>query len=166
MEQLINNIIQTRGNNYFDFRSNSTNPVRHLKEQTASVPNTPGLYLVFRKVGKEEGVTDFSHLNYLIESEYYELLYFGKAGGLTKNGKYIVQGLNGRINNVVSDSSRNLKDIKRAEYWSLIMKEFNYDELRMIFSEQADPQDSENIIYNFIDKGTLEYPLMNKKRGR
>ena len=166
MEQLINNIIESRGTNYFDFRINSANPVRHLKERTAMVPNTPGLYLVYRKIGNEEDLNKFSHLNYLIESEYYELLYFGKAGGLTKNGKDIVQGLNGRINNVVSDSSRNLKDIKRAKYWNLIMNEFSFHEFRVIFSEQPNPQAFENIIYNFLYNNNLKYPLMNKKRGR
>ena len=166
MEQLINDIIESLGNNYFEFRFNSSNPVRHLKEQTALVPNTPGLYLVFRKIGNGEDFTNFSHLNYLIESEYYELLYFGKAGGLTKDGKYIVQGLNGRINNVVSDSSRKLKDIKRARYWNTIMNEFNFIEFRVIFSEQPNPQAFENIIYNFLDNNNLKYPLMNKKRGR
>jgi hypothetical protein len=166
MEQLINDIIESRGTNYFDFRFNSTNPVRHLKEQTEMVPNTPGLYLVYRKIGNDEDITNFLHLNYLIESEYYELLYFGKAGGITKNGKDIVQGLNGRINNVVSDSSRNLKDIKRAIYWNIIMNEFNFHEFRVIFSEQPNPQAFENIIYNFLDINNLKYPLMNKKRGR
>lgn len=166
MKELINDIIQLGVENYFNFKFNTDNPVRHLKEQTAKVPNTPGLYLIFRKRGFGEDFTDFPHLNYIIEDENYELLYFGKAGGLTKNGKYILQGLNGRINNVVSESSRNLKDIRRAKYWNIIMKEFNFPEFRVIFSEDTNPQNNENKIYNFLDSNNLKYPLMNKKRGR
>lgn len=166
MKQLINDIIESEDRNYFHFRFNNIDPVRYLKEQTSMVPNTPGLYLVFRKIQDGEDFTDFSHLNYLIESEHYELLYFGKAGGFTKNGKYIVQGLNGRINNVVSDSRRNLKDIKRAKYWNTIMIEFNFIELKVLYSEQPNPQAFENTIYNFLDNNNLKYPLMNKKRGR
>lgn len=160
MKQSINDIIESTGNNFFYFKFNSKNPVRHLKEQTAIVPNTPGVYLVFRKITNGEDITNFSYLNYIIEGEDYELLYFGKAGGLTKNGKVIVQGLNSRINNVVSDS------IKRAKYWDMIMNEFNFQEFKVIFSEQPNPQLIENIIYNFLDSNNLKYPLMNKKRGR
>jgi hypothetical protein len=166
MVQIINKIIESSDNNSFEFIINMNNPIRHLKEQSQNVPNTPGLYLVFRKKITDEDYSKFSHLNYLIDGEYYELLYFGKAGGLTKKGKVIKQGLNGRINNVISDSIRELKDIKRANYWNIIMNEFNISQLRIIYSEISNPQDFENRIYNFLDSNNLLYPLLNKKRGR
>ncbi len=125
MLQLINEIIELRGNSYFEFTNNTSNHIRHLKEQSLEVPDTPGIYLVFRKSILNEFQSSFSHLIYLIEGENYELIYFGKAGGLTQKGKAIKQGLRGRINNVISDSKRELKDIKRANYWNIIMNEFN-----------------------------------------
>jgi hypothetical protein len=166
MVQLINDIIELNSNNYFEFTNNTNNPVVHLKEQTQFVPNTPGLYLVFRENNLNVNQPSISHLNYLIQGEKYELLYFGKAGGLTQKGKVIKQGLKGRINNVISDSFRDLKDIKRANYWSIIMNEFNINQLRIIYSEVSNPQDFENIIYNYLDNNNLKYPLLNKKRGR
>lgn len=166
MKKLIDEIIEASGNNYFIFRSEINNSVRHLKDQTEMVPNTSGLYLVFRKKNIEEIANDFSHLNYSIEEEYYELLYFGKAGGLTKSGKVINQGLRSRINNVVSDSSRALKHIKRANYWKIVMNEFNFYSLRVLYTELPNPQSIENIIYDFLDNNNLRYPLLNKKRGR
>lgn len=80
--------------------------------------------------------------------------------------KKIIQGLNGRINNVVSDKYRNLKDEKRANYWNLIMNEFNFNELIIIYKLHNNPIEVENNIYDFLDKYNLKYPLINKKRGR
>lgn len=166
MIETINNIIGSNGNIFFEFWSNTNNPVRHLKEQTLSVPNNPGLYLVFRRNTSSLLQSTFPHLNYLIDGEDYELLYFGKAGGLTRTGKVIKQGLQGRINNVISDSNRQLKDIRRADYWSLIMNEFNIPELRIIYAEHSNPNKIENNIYYYLDNHNLRYPLLNKKRGR
>jgi hypothetical protein len=166
MVQLINEIIELRGTNSFEFTNKTSNHICHLNEQTIEVPNTSGLYLVFRKQISDDSESTFSHLIYLIEGENYELIYFGKAGGLTKEGKAIKQGLRGRINNVITDSIRGLKDIKRANYWNIIMKEFNIDQLRILYSEVSNPQDFENIIYKFLDNHNLKYPILNKKRGR
>ena len=166
MINLINEIIELSGYSYFEFTNNTNNHVKHLKEQTLGVPNSPGLYLVFRRNILDSENSTFSHLLYQIEGEFYELLYFGKAGGLTKKGKVIKQGLQGRINNVISDSIRELKDIKRANYWNIVMNEININQLRVIYSEVSSPQDFENIIYNFLDSNNLKYPLLNKKRGR
>ena len=105
-------------------------------------------------------------MNYEIELERNELLYFGKAGGLTNKGRIIIQGLKGRINNVISDSSRNLKDIKRANYWNIVMNDFNFIKFIIIYYEHDNPQVVENTIYNFLDESNLKYPLMNKRRGR
>jgi hypothetical protein len=166
MQNLINNLIENKGNNYFEFYCNSNNPVRHLKEQTSSVPDKSGLYLVFSKKRNDEFCESCAHLNYEIELERNELLYFGKAGGVTNKGRIIRQGLNGRINNVISDSSRNLKDIKRANYWNIVMNDFNFIKFIIIYYEHDNPQVVENTIYNFLDESNLKYPLMNKRRGR
>ena len=166
MQNLINNIIENKGNNYFEFYCNLNNPLRHLKERTCLVPNQSGLYLVFSKKTKDEFLENCAHLNYKIDLELNELLYFGKAGGLTKKGRIIIQGLNGRINNVISDSSRNLKNIKRANYWNIVMNDFNIPKFTIIYIEHNNPQEVENTIYNFLDENNLKYPLMNKKRGR
>jgi hypothetical protein len=165
MQNLINKIIDNKGNNYFEFYCNSNNPVMHLKEQTKSVPNRSGLYLVFSKINTES-FKNCAHLNYEIELEWNELLYFGKAGGLTNKGRNIIQGLNGRINNVISDSSRNLKDIRRANYWNIVMNDFNFEKFTIIYIEHKNPQEIENFIYNFLDENNRKYPLMNKRRGR
>jgi hypothetical protein len=162
MEDLIRKIVNNKGKNYFEFNNNNENPVKYLKEQTKSVPNTAGLYLVFTKKNNNE----FKHLNFEIENDLHQLLYFGKAGGLTKKGKSIRQGLNGRINNVISDSKLNLKDVKRAIYWERIMNEFKFNKLTIIYFEDKNPQELENKIYSFLDKEEKRYPLMNKKRGR
>ncbi len=166
MKKLIDSIISERNNNFFHFSRDSENTVRHLKEQSNRTPDSPGLYLVFRKITDEKMNTNLSHLHYRIENQNYQVLYFGKAGGLTKNGKVIKQGLRGRINNVVSDSSRNLIDIKRALYWKIVMNEFDFSQFLIIYKTHENPQSIENIIYNYLDANNLQYPVMNKKRGR
>jgi hypothetical protein len=88
------------------------------------------------------------------------------TGGITKKGKLIRQGLNGRINNVTSDSTRNFKDIKRAKYLNVIMSEFNIDNMLIFYKENDNPQLLEDEIYSFFDNNGLNYPLLNKKRGR
>ena len=37
------------------------------------------------------------------------------------DGSFTEQGLNGRLNNVISDQSIKLKDLKRAKYWEIIL---------------------------------------------
>ena len=166
MQELIINIIENNGNNSFEFNCKEKIPVSHLREHTKAVPDSSGLYLVFSKRRNEELFDNCAHLNYQIELEWNELVYFGKAGGVTKNGKVIRQGLQGRINNVISDSSRNLKDIKRANYWNIVMNERDFKKFTIIYFEHENPQNLENIIYNFLDEGNYKYPLLNKRRGR
>lgn len=161
MKDLIQNIIHNRGNNFFEFIKNNQNPIKHLKENTASVPNLPGIYLVFC-----EGKSNSNHLNFKISDKIFKLLYFGKAGGKTDSGKIIVQGLKSRINNVVSDSKLGMKDVKRAKYWNHVMIENRMEKFYIIYFMHETPQQLENQIYDFLDNNNLEYPLMNKKRGR
>jgi hypothetical protein len=166
MITLINKILESNKQNSFEFHSNTIHPVRHLKEQTRKVPENPGLYLVFTQNSKAVSNSKEAHLNFQLNNMNHELLYFGKAGGVTANGKLIKQGLNGRINNVVSESSRNLKDIKRANYWNIIMNELEVKKFKVLYTENPNHQALEDTIYDFLDQNKLKYPLMNKKRGR
>jgi len=166
LKSTIETIIENKSNNHFNFYRNKRNPIDHLKEQSAIVPNESGIYLVFTEKKSNLSTDNCNHLIYEIENNLYELLYFGKAGGTTQNGKKIIQGLNGRINNVVSDKHRNLKDENRANYWNIIMNEFNINELLIIYKLHNNPIEVENSIYDFLDKYNLKYPLINKKRGR
>jgi hypothetical protein len=163
MNKIICDIIDKTSNHHFNFERNNNSPIRHLKEQTVSVPESAGLYLVFCPYSFNQ-VED--HLKFTINGELYSLLYFGKAGGITKRGKIIKQGLKGRLNNVTSDSQRNLIDVKRAIYWNLIMNEFSIDNFCIYFSLHGNPQELEEAIYFFLDNNSKSYPLMNKKRGR
>lgn len=161
MKDLINSIIKNQVNKYFEFELTEGNSVKKLKKATKLVPNLSGIYLVF-----SEGLNESTHLNFKISNKNYSLLYYGKAGGKTNSGRVIVQGLNSRINNVVSDSKRGMKDVKRAKYWNEIMLEFGIEKLYVVFHIHDAPQQLENIIYDYLDSNNLEYPLMNKKRGR
>lgn len=161
MKDLINKILKNHGENFFEFTKNIENPIKHLKDKTKLVPNLPGVYLVF-----SEGGNNTNHLSFKISNKNHSLLYFGKAGGITNSGREIIQGLNSRINNVVSDSARGLKDAKRAKYWNQIMLEFGVEKLYVVYQIHDAPQQLENIIYGYLDNNNLEYPLMNKKRGR
>jgi len=161
MKDLINKILKNHGENFFEFTKNNENPIKHLKDKTKLVPNLPGVYLVF-----SEGGNNTNHLNFKISNKNYSLLYFGKAGGITNSGRVIIQGLNSRINNVVSDSARGIKDSKRAKYWNQIMLEFDVEKIYVVYQIHDAPQQLENIIYGYLDNNNLEYPLMNKKRGR
>lgn len=163
MEDQISNLIKNTKNNNFIFTKTKDDPTKHLNERTKSVPNVAGLYLVFCR---ENLCSNDKHLIYNIEEIKHTLLYFGKAGGKTKSGKIINQGLNGRINNVVSDSSRKLKDIRRADYWNIFITENNIDNLYVFYFCHDEPAKIEDIIYNYLDDNSLMYPLMNKKRGR
>lgn len=161
MKDLINSIIKNQVNKYFEFELTEGNSVKKLKKATKLVPNLSGIYLVF-----SEGLNESTHLNFKISNKNYSLLYYGKAGGKTNSGRVIVQGLNSRINNVVSDTKRGMKDVKRAKYWNEIMLEFGIEKLYVVFHIHDAPQQLENIIYDYLDSNNLEYPLMNKKRGR
>lgn len=163
MNKIICDILDKTPNHHFNFKRNSNSPIRHLKEQTVAVPESAGLYLVFCPYSfkQVEG-----HLKFTINGELFSLLYFGKAGGITKGGKIIKQGLKGRLNNVTSDSQRNLIDVKRAVYWDLIMNEYLIDNFCIYFSLNDNPQELEDAIYFFLDNNSKSYPLMNKKRGR
>lgn len=150
-------------NNIFSFNSNTINPVEELKKSTINVPNTSGLYFVFVK-----GVfyKDLNHLIFSFNDNEYSLMYFGKAGGLTKKGKIIKQGLKGRINNVISKSKKGFKDLKRANYWELVMKENNITNFIIRYVEVNEPRNVESDIYNFLKIGKLDYPYLNCKLGR
>ena len=163
MNKIICDILDKTPNHHFNFKRNSNSPIRHLKEQTVAVPESAGLYLVFCPYSFKQ-VED--HLKFTINGELFSLLYFGKAGGITKRGKIIKQGLKGRLNNVISDSQRNLIDVKRAVYWDLIMNEYLIDNFCIYFSLNGNPQELEDTIYFFLDNNSKSYPLMNKKRGR
>jgi hypothetical protein len=146
----------------FEFEK-SDSAVYKLKEQTKNIPNLSGLYFVFCQEKLDE---KFKHLEFNLVDLPHTLLYFGKAGGVTLKGKELKQGLNGRLNNVTSDSSRNLKDIKRAKYWEIIMDENNISLLRIVCFLNDNPSQIEESIYNELDKSNKIYPLLNKKRGR
>ncbi len=163
MRNIISNVINNCKEDRFELFREVANPILHLKEQSASVPNKPGLYLIFCS---NDFYSENNHLKFEIDNMPYSLLYFGKAGGITQKGKLIKQGLNGRINNVTSDSSRNFKDIKRAKYWNVIMGEFNIDNVLIFYSENNNPHLIEDEIYFYLDANSLKYPLLNKKRGR
>ena len=67
---------------------------------------------------------------------------------------------------MISDSSRNLKDIKRAKYWEIIMNEKNISILRIVCFICENPSQIEESIYNELDISNKLYPFLNKKRGR
>ena len=163
MENLILKIIAESGDNYFDFDRDNEYPVLHLKKQTENILDVSGLYFVFYS---ERIENDFEHLKFEINGIILNLAYFGKAGGITKAGKTINQGLKGRLNNVVSDSSRNLIDVKRAIYWKVVMEEYKIEKFHIIYHFHNQPDEIENSIYNYLNLHKVKYPLMNKVRGR
>ena len=130
---------------------------------TKGIKNSPGIYLVFCR---EEISKEYNHLRVSINSTSYTLLYFGKAGGKTKAGKLLTQGLSGRINNVVSDRTRNLKDVRRGKYWKAIMNEFLISSFLVVYNYNEFPLSVEQTIYNYLNNNKLKYPLMNKELGR
>ncbi len=142
---------------------NDLDPVSSLKMLSGDVIDESGIYMVFSNVI----INDRSkHLHYHLNSKEQELVYFGKAGGTTKSGIRIKQGLKGRINNVVSDSVLGFKDVRRAVYWSNVMASHKIDELTVLYGYFDEPQRFEDILYTRLDEAALFYPLMNKKRGR
>ncbi|AMQ57769.1 hypothetical protein AO498_15045 [Algoriphagus sanaruensis] len=148
---------------FFEFKLSDIDPTLNLRQVSINVPDLSGLYLVFCT---NEIKPDCSHLRFQIKGVDYFLIYFGKAGGTTNNGRVLKQGLKGRINNVVSDSHRNIKDLKRGEYWDLIMREKGIDHFYISYVQHNSPQILEDMIYSFLDINNLTYPYLNKKRGR
>lgn len=156
MRKYIEQIIKKKANNFFVFNRGHYNPVFSLKQSTHAVPDTAGLYLVFA----EKRQSHLEYLNFQIQEEVYELVYFGKAGGVTSSGRVLKQGLKGRINNVVSG------DLKRGIYWDKEMSNMGCDRFLVLFDELVSPQEMENLIYNYLDDNKYEYPILNKTRGR
>ena len=146
----------------FIFKANDeSGPVETLKKATISVPSLPGLYFAFCK----EDNTNNEH-TFKIHKISYTLLYFGKAGQ-KKNGQITKQKLNERLNNVISDSKRNLKDVKRGVYWNIILNELGKEELYVIWiSTNKNCVTEETSIYNALKKGNHMLPFLNKKLGR
>jgi len=157
MIQEIKNILETSNENSFTFQFDALNPKKQLKIKTIEVPNEARLYFVFCE---EHLSIDNNHLLYELNGKYYTLLYFGKAGGLTKSGKKTKQGLKGRINNVVSG------DVPRAIYWTSVMKENHIKKFHVFYQIIENPSATENMIYQFLDMNSKKYPLMNQRRGR
>ncbi len=156
MREQVEQVIQGDQENRFVFERGYADPVSHLKEVTQSVPNLSGIYLVFA----ENLVPRDEHLRYVINGLDYELVYFGKAGGITSDGKQLNQGLRGRINNVVSNDER------RAIFWDRRMSEIFCSRFLVIYTLSDQPQEFENELYNLLDNGGLKYPILNKRRGR
>ena len=163
MKNDILNLLAKQDKIHFEYESGSINPVKHLKEASKFVPDVPGVYLVFCR---SQFYDCPDHLKFEMDGVVNSLVYFGKAGGVTKNGKKINQGLYGRLNNVISDSNLNLKDIKRADYWQIITAKYGIEKLKIVCLLHENPQMFEETLYNFLNKNLLEYPLLNKKRGR
>lgn len=161
---IINSLLEKREERLaFAFWRTVDNQIKNLKIATEHIPNTAGLYLVFCEKRSTEAS---EHLVYTINNREYILCYFGKAGGTTKEGKILKQGLSGRINNVISDSFLYLKDIKRAKYWNIIMQSNKIDFFYVQCFLIDEPQEIEDRIYYELDSNNLTYPLMNKKRGK
>lgn len=164
MKQLVEQII-TQSTGSFIFKAGQEDPNQHLRDVTNSIPDTmPGFYLVFTD---GELYPKEVHLLYTINGNLYTLCYFGKGGGFKKNGSgNRTQQLRARLNNVVSDSSRDIKDMKRARYWKRLLNEYNKNELLIIYKEHVKPYELEDEIYDYLKREKLLYPFMNKKQGK
>lgn len=163
MNTLINSLLTNSQKDFVCFNSNTSNPIKHLQDVTRGIPNYSGLYFVFVK---GDFYKNKKHLNFIFDNTTFSLMYFGKAGGYTKAGKKISQGLNGRINNVISDSEKNIKDMKRGKYWDLILNEINENNFYIKFIENDEPLSIENKIYELLNVNSLIYPYLNSKLGR
>jgi hypothetical protein len=161
MNEYVTNLL-LKTDYYFEFENSNGDVIKELKCKTNHIPNNSGLYFVFC----DENINSEKHLKFLIKNKPKNLIYFGKAGGLKKSGVKIKQGLHGRINNVVSDSLLELKDIKRAKYWKIIMDKNKINKLFILCIEIENPIIIENKIYDLLKSNNLEYPLLNKKLGR
>jgi|688.fasta_scaffold415682_2 hypothetical protein len=135
--------------------------VKSLSNVTSSVPSIPGLYFCFCRE-----TTKVNEHSFDINHQHYTLLYFGKAGH-KKNGELTKQKLKERLNNVISDSSRNLKDVKRAIYWEIILNELRENEFLVIWiGSESNCVSDEQTIYSALKSNKHTYPFLNKKLGR
>jgi hypothetical protein len=156
MRDYIEQLILKKEHNYFVFNVGHEDPVMGLKISTQAVPNSAGVYLVFA----ENRQSNLEHLNFQIDGKDYELVYFGKAGGITASGKLLKQGLKGRINNVVSG------DLKRGIYWDNEMSNLGCERFLILYDQLDAPKETENMMYRFLDERKIEYPILNKTLGR
>lgn len=152
--------------NTFTFKNDAlktASPTRYLKAQTSQVPNEEGMYTVFssKVLNPNE-----KHFQFNIKGQSLELVYFGKAGGFNSKGGIIKQGLHGRINNVVSDSSRRHKDMARAKYWKFIMDELDIPVFHVFYLPMKNAKAHEDTIYQYLNVNQLTYPILNKQLGR
>ena len=162
-QKIIVNLIEgAKSRGQFIFKVNEIDGAnKSLSDQSKSVPNVPGIYFLFCENANIENDHTFK-----INGINHTLLYFGKAGQ-NKDGALTNQKLRGRINNVTSDSTRNLKDIKRGVYWELILKELNTEYFRIIWIETNENcVKDEGSIYATLKKDGIEYPYLNKKLGK
>lgn len=157
MKEKIQQQIESAEYANFVFKPMEKNPVHHLKDVSKNVPYSDGNYYVF----SESNNNTSEHLLFTIQELKLELIYFGVAGGETKNGKNGDQKLDGRINNVVGKPS-----IPRAKYWVQEMNRFKIEKLIVFYCKNLNPKEIEDFIYNFLKKNKLDYPKLNKKRGR
>lgn len=156
----IYNRSENKGHFIFNIDQN-IGAIKSLFAQSSNVPNCAGLYFVFCENQQNENPHLFEIFN-----KKYSLIYFGKAGQ-NKDGSFVKQGLNGRLNNVISDSNRNLKDVKRAKYWEIILDELKKDQLLVIWIETiGNCVLDEESIYDVLKAENIVYPLLNKKRGK
>jgi hypothetical protein len=162
-QHLISNIInhsKKRGNFIFSINKN-IGAIKSLSLQSINVPNTPGLYFLFCET---ENIND-PHV-FEIYNKKHSLLYFGKAGQ-KKDGAIVKQGLKGRLNNVITDSKRKLKDVPRAKYWEVILNELSKTSLMILWVETSDNcVELEETIYEALGSDNITYPFLNKKRGK
>lgn len=157
---LINNS-KAKGDFIFKVEQN-IGATKSLANQSKSVLNVPGIYFLFCE-------TDDLHSEHTfkINDKFYNLLYFGKAGQKKDGSINKTQQLYDRINNVISDSKRGLKDVKRGIYWELILKELNKEYFKIIWIEtNKNCVTDENLIYWSLKTNNIEYPYLNKKLGR
>lgn len=158
MDVLVKEIINDSQKFRFDFSKGKSDPRKHLREASLVIGDCEaGLYLVFVKGYLSPS---FEHLVFQIDAERHTLCYFGKAGGLKKDGSPIRQTLRQRINNVVTG------DVPRALYWEQEMDVLGVEKFTIYCKCYSRPLELEQQIYAHLNLNELEYPAMNKKLGR
>lgn len=158
MEDLIEEIINDSQKRRFDFSKGKSDPRKHLREASSVIKDcNAGLYLVLVQGYLKPA---FEHLVFDIDAEPHTLCYFGKAGGVRRDGTPIRQTLHGRINNVVAG------DVPRALYWQQEMILLGVDKFIVFCRCHSRPLELEQQIYAHLNQNELEYPVMNKKLGR
>lgn len=160
---IINLVNNAKSNGDFIFKVEKLiGATKSLAIQSKSVPNVPGIYFLFSEAENLHGEHTFK-----INGILYNLLYFGKAGQKKDGTLNKTQQLYNRINNVTSDSTRGLKDVKRGIYWETILKELNKEYFKIIWIEtNINCVTDENAIYTSLKKNRIEYPYLNKVLGR